>query len=98
MNLIMCATGNPLAQRFYLSRTESSLGIRRWHPLGFIARGDAVYELAQFGFARDHGRVAGVATANCCFPHIQAKSGFARLLIRTMTTKAIISQDWSNIV
>ena len=54
-------------------------------------------QLARIGFAGDDGGVTGVASANGCFAHIQAKSGFTRLFIRTMTTKAIVSQDWSNI-
>jgi hypothetical protein len=54
-------------------------------------------ELAHVGFAGDDRRVSGVASANGCFAQIQPKPGFARLFIRTVTTKAIISQDWSNI-
>jgi len=88
MNLITRAIGNPLGQRFHLNRSEARLGIRRGIRSDHRERQIRWMSSLVFRVCRTIAGVPG-SPPRMLLRAYQAKAGFARLLVRTVTTKAM---------
>ena len=92
MLLVFRSFGDPLLQDVSLFFRQLFVGRRRWHENVFVVRKKPGNHLAVIGLAwQESSRIDG------CFAIVESQVGFARGFGWTVTEKAIVRKNWSDI-
>ena len=96
VGLPLRAVLDPVAQDPDLRRAQLVPRVHRWHAIVLVLGGDAVCELALVQVAGDDGVIAAQIREGS-LASVEAKAGFAQLLVLPVTLEAGLREDGTHV-